>query len=455
LGEIQGFPAIFSWTVLAGWNYHNRGWILVLGYHDRRDIEIFCHITYYIHGEYMEELITDESMPEELTETGEKSGIQQEDNTEMPQEPFNPKEISIDSKKISLDQVLRRLKSKTIRLSPDFQRNVVWNNTRKSLLIESLMLNIPIAMFYVSDDGKGNWDVVDGLQRLTAIKEFIYDKTLILEGLEFWKDYNDLKFDDLPSIPYNQIMETEFNFVIINPGTPESVKYNIFKRINTGGLPLSGQEIRHALFQGKGTVLLVKLSETKEFKAATDNSINDSRMAAREIILRCLSFLLLGNSNYPNTVNMENFLRKGLKILNNLESISDVKLGKDFEKDDLSKITIRNYEKLKKYFLLGMERSFELFEKNAFRISLLGKHRSPVNKALFETWGCQLALLSQNEYTKCLKNKNNLFLRYESKKADLRFYRAVSRDAWKKPNVDYRFYEISNIIREAINADKN
>jgi hypothetical protein len=404
---------------------------------------------------HMEDRIIDEPIPEELTETGEKSGIQQEDNTEIPQEPFNPKEISIDSKKISLDQVLRRLKSKTIRLSPNFQRNVVWNNTRKSLLIESLMLNIPIAMFYVSDDGKGNWDVVDGLQRLTAIKEFIYEKTLVLEGLEFWKDYNNLKFDDLPSIPYNQIMETEFNFVIINPGTPESVKYNIFKRINTGGLPLSGQEIRHALFQGKGTELLVKFSTSKEFKIATDNSINDSRMAAREIILRCLSFLLLGNFNYPNNGNMENFLRKGLKILNNLENLSSAKLGKDFEKDDLSKIKIKNYEELEKYFLLSMERNFELFNNNAFRISLLGKHRSPVNKALFETWGCQLALLSNDEYTKCLTNKDILFSRYEEKKKEADFIRAVSRDAWKKNNVDYRFDEISNIIQGAINADKN
>jgi uncharacterized protein with ParB-like and HNH nuclease domain len=394
----------------------------------------------------------EESIPEELAESGEKSGVQEEINDEIPQDPFNPKEISIDSKKISLDQILRRLKSNTIRLSPDFQRNVVWNDTRKSLLIESLMLNIPIAMFYVSDDGNGKWDVVDGLQRLTAIKEFVYEKTLVLEGLEFWKDYNGKNIDDLPPIPYNQIMETEFNFVIINPGTPESVKYNIFKRINTGGLPLSGQEIRHALFQGKGTTLLAELSKSDDFLTATDHSINDSRMAAREIILRCLSFLLLGSAGYSNNDNMDNFLRKGLRVLNNLENLSNLNFEKNFAKDNLKRTKAMDYEKIKKIFLSSMKRSYNLFGKNAFRIYLQGKQRSPINKSLFETWGSLLAMLSDEEYKKCLNKKDILLSSYEAKKRDNTFYRAVSRDAWKKANVDLRFAEIEKIIRETINA---
>jgi hypothetical protein len=403
----------------------------------------------------MQEKKINEDLPEELTETGEKAGIQREIDTEVPQEPFNPKEISITIKIISLDAVIRRLKNKTIRLTPKFQRKLVWDKKRQSLLIESLMLNIPIAIFYVADDGEGNWDVVDGLQRLTAIKNFIVDKVLVLEGLEFWKNFNGHTIDDLPALPYNQIMETQFNFVIIEPSTPESVKYNIFKRINTGGVPLSNQEIRHALFQGKGTDLLADLSESEDFQEATGESIDDSRMAAREIILRCLSFILLGRDGYLNNDTMDSFLRKGLHILNNLDDLSKCKFEKEHDKDIVSKVKKVNYEELTKLFNTGMQRNFLLFEDNAFRISLQNRHRAPVNKSLFETWGSLLALLPEKDFLAISKNKNNLFSFYEEKKKEQKFNRAVSRDAWKKVNVDYRFDEIANIIQRTLDAGKN
>ncbi|GHV96221.1 hypothetical protein AGMMS50293_25410 [Spirochaetia bacterium] len=390
---------------------------------------------------------------EELTANGEKSGVQAENADDSFQEPFNPREISITSKVISLDAVIRRIRSATIHLAPNFQRKAVWDEKRKSLLIESLMLNIPIAIFYVADDGKGNWEVVDGLQRLTAIQEFVIDKTLKLTGLEFWKDYQGKTIDDLPPIPYNQIMETQFNFVIIEPGTHEAVKYNIFKRINTGGMPLSGQEIRHALYQGKGTDLLAELAQTENFLLATDRSVKDSRMAARELILRFLSFLILGTDGYINNDNMEDFLRKGLQILNHLDDLQNKKLIKEYSADLLKKVRIKDYQLIRNIFDLGMLRNYEIFGNNAFRISLQNHSpRSPINKGLFETWGCSLAELSGNDYQKLTKKKDILLSAYEQKKRDDFFYRSVSRDAWKKPNVDSRFQTISDIIRSTINA---
>jgi hypothetical protein len=388
-----------------------------------------------------------EQIQEELAALGEKSGVQIEIDEELPQEPFNPKEISINSKVISLDTILRRIKSETIRLSPAYQRNVVWDNKRKSLLIESLMLNIPIAMFYVSDDGKGNWEVVDGLQRLTAIKEFILDKKYKLEGLEFWKQYNGHGMDDLPPFPSNQIMETEFNFVIIQPTTRDTVKYNIFKRINTGGMPLSNQEIRNALYQGKGTELIYNLSLSKDFLQATDNSINDSRMAARELILRCLSFMILGVQGYSSGDTMDAFLNKGIRILNNLENPFDKKLEKDYGREFLASVNVKDYKTLAGLFTAGMERNFMTFGGNAFRISLMNQQpRSPVNKSLFETWGGVLATLSEKEYKAVLGKKEILISKYDKIKRDQQFSRAVSRDAWKKTNVDYRFAAISDLV---------
>ena len=127
----------------------------------------------------------DIKIEEELTQYGEKTGLQKELESNEPTEPFDPKNIKISQKMISLEQIVRRIKLDTIRLAPDFQRNEVWNITKKSQLIESLMLNIPIPMFYVAADETGNWDVVDGLQRLSTIRDFVLTKTLILQNLEF------------------------------------------------------------------------------------------------------------------------------------------------------------------------------------------------------------------------------------------------------------------------------
>ena len=395
--------------------------------------------------------------PEELTETGEKSGVAAENEDVSTMVPFDPRAITIERKVCSIDAIIRRLKNERINIHPDFQRNAVWDEKRKSQLIESLMLNIPIAIFYVADDGCGNWDVVDGLQRLTAIKEFIIDKKLKLQKLEFWKEYEGMTIDELPAFPFNQIMENEFSFVIIGTRTPESVKYNIFKRINTGGMPLSSQEIRHALYQGNGTKLLEKFAITDSFLQATDKSIKPSRMVDRELILRCLTFLLLDTSGYQNNDTMDNFTVKGLRILNNLDRLDSSGLEKEYGKETLVSVRIRDYAKLEAIFNTGMERNFLLFGRNAFRLSAQtgAASRTPINKALFEVWGRTLALMNNGDFDTLMTKQDALFSLYDKKKKEDEFVRAVSRDSWKKPMVDYRFEQAALLIQEVLGAGKN
>src|SRR5205807_1989919 len=97
---------------------------------------------------------------------------------------------------------------------------------------------------------------------------------------------------DLPRNFQRRIAETQLTLYVIERGTPHDVKFNIFKRINTGGLPLSAQEIRHALNQGKATDLLAQLAQSQAFKDATNRSIRDDRMDDRECVLRFLAFTL-------------------------------------------------------------------------------------------------------------------------------------------------------------------
>jgi uncharacterized protein with ParB-like and HNH nuclease domain len=147
----------------------------------------------------------------------------------------------------------------------------------------------------VDDD---RWLVVDGLQRLSTLDRFYNKNELRLRNLEFLRELEGKTFDELPRRFQRQIEDkTRLNIYIIQPDTPSRVKFTIFYRINTGGLFLTAQEIRHALFQGESTKLLQELASTPEFKNATTNSIRSKRMDDREAILRFLAFYL---SPYEN-----------------------------------------------------------------------------------------------------------------------------------------------------------
>lgn len=116
------------------------------------------------------------------------SGIETETEENEISDPFNPKEISINTKVIPMDVLLRRLKQGSLILNPDFQRNEVWTDVRKSQLIESILLEIPIPMFYVSADEEGNWTVVDGLQRISAFRDFILGKPYMKTKIAMMKE---------------------------------------------------------------------------------------------------------------------------------------------------------------------------------------------------------------------------------------------------------------------------
>ena len=401
----------------------------------------------------------DENIRQDLTADGHFAGVEADQEERYLLEPFDPEQISIDTKLVTMDTLIRRLIQGTIRLAPAFQRNDIWDLERKSRLIESLMLKIPLPMFYVSADEKGNWDVVDGLQRLTTIKEFILGNDFLktrdevsrgkgfrLQNLEFWGDeYNKSKFNELPQILINRIFETEFRFTIINPGTPEEVKRNIFKRINTGGMPLTSQEIRHALYQGKSTELLKELVENDDFKKAINNSVDDSRMAARELILRFLAFSVRSYKDYPKS-DMDKFLSDTMRLINIMPELPNRELKKIFKDSNIPSLRFSDIEILKKRFKEGMKRSHNLFGDHTFRKSFGNKRRSPINKTLFEVWGNLLADLDEDDFECMRLNKNNFIQEYHGKLSDQDFGNLISRDSWKYSGVQLRYKKLKEVI---------
>lgn len=384
-----------------------------------------------------------------------RNDIEEEDEIEADDdefEPFNPELISIDTKKVTMDTLLRRLRQDTIKLNPDFQRNYVWTTDKKCQLIESLMLKIPLPMFYVSADEKGNYTVVDGLQRITTIRDYIIDEKFKLQKLEFWGAlYNNSTFNELPTYIGNRILETEFTFTVINQGTPEVVKRNIFKRVNRGGAPLTDQEIRNALYSGEATKLLKELASTKEFLKATNNSIRASRMLDREFILRFLSFTVRDYNSYPKNGNIDMFLSDTLKIVNNISRLNSKEV-RNISETITEDVKIRDITLIKNRFLLGMKRAQKTFGEHAFRKSYYGRRKTPINKALFEVWSVLLSQMTEENYSRLEVNRKEFLAEYKIDfLQDFYFHDILSRNAVKHSSVIKRYTKMGELLNKYSN----
>jgi hypothetical protein len=383
--------------------------------------------------------------------------------------PYDIEKISIEKKPLTMDTCLRRLEQETIILNPYFQRNEVWTDEKKSRLIESLMLKIPIPMFYVSADEKGIYSVVDGLQRLSTIRDFVLGKVYLkeknpvlkgngfkLQKLEFWGNkYDGCSFNQLPVDIQNRILETEFTLTVINPSTPEDVKRNVFKRINTGGEPLTSQEIRNALYFGTSSKLLKELAKTNEFLEATGYSVKVGRMMEQELILRSIAFMVRDYRSYPQNNDMDSFLSDTMRIINLMPDFQSTDSFKFFKAESMKRegvqrenIKMNNPEDLKKNFLKGMVRANRIFGEHAFRKSYAKNRRTPINKSLLEVWTVLLSQLNDSEYEVLQKNKKNLHLEYNQMLDNIDFNYIISRDSLKHASVQKRYEKLSELLKK-------
>lgn len=301
--------------------------------------------------------------------------------------PFDPSKIDISLQNITMDNLLKRIRNDEVELNTEFQRKAgLWSTQQKSRLIESLLLKIPLPAFYFDAQSEDHWLIIDGLQRITAFKEFIIDKTLALEGLEFFGDFNKLHYSDLPRSFQRRIEETNLVVYTVRRGTPDNVKYNVFKRINTGGLELTPQEIRHALFQGQATQLLLELSRSKEFIETTCGSIRTDRMLDQEFVLRFIAVCFYGIDKYTGIP--DDFLNDAMKEINQMNLVQ--------------------IEKIKSSFDRVMVLARQIFGRHAFRKMGQDGNRRPINKAVFEVWCKALFDLSEHEAKCAIKYRETL-----------------------------------------------
>lgn len=155
--------------------------------------------------------------------------------------------------------------SEQIKINPEFQRRDRWDPARQSRLIESLLMNVPIPPVFLGEDEYGFYVVLDGRQRLTAVKKFL-NNTLRLEGLSVWDDLNGLVFEDLVKRGLDKHLTRRFiSAIAILKESSSVVKYDVFDRLNTGGVKANEMEVRNAIFQGPFTEQLHVLSRNAAF----------------------------------------------------------------------------------------------------------------------------------------------------------------------------------------------
>lgn len=313
--------------------------------------------------------------------------INEEGEIDRKVSPFDPSKIDIKMDKITIDSIIKRIKNDELEFDSSFQRKVgLWSRKQKSQLIESILLKIPLPAFYFDASNDDKWQIIDGLQRIGTIREYVVEKSFVLGGLEFLRDLEGLNFDELPRSMQRRIEETNLNAYLVNPSTPKNVKFNIFKRINTGGLILEPQEIRNALYQGQATEFLQELSKTDAFIKATDYSIKTDRMLDREFCLRYIAFVCMDYDEYNG--NMDDYLNQGMEYLN--------------------KCTKRELNEIKEHFEYVMNNCREIFGKQAFRRMNTSERRGPVNKALFEAWSMIISDMDSDRIQILIKKRKSL-----------------------------------------------
>ncbi len=324
----------------------------------------------------------------------------------------------------TVDDVLRRIKQGMFVMDPDFQRELVWNEVQQSKLIESVMMRIPLPVFYLAEDEQGRMIVVDGLQRLSTFQRFMNNElTLRLE------DRNELhrkKFKDLS--PKLQTRVGDFNLVlyIIDSKVPPQARLDIFERVNSG-VPLTRQQMRNSLYMGEATRFLKAESRTELFLQATGKSLKQTTMRDREFVNRFCAFQILGLGEYKD---MDDFLANVLIKMNRDPSM---------------------LPNLSEAFAKSLKNNYHVFGKHAFRKHSLGQeNRGVLNASLWDVMSTGLSQYSEEVVKQRAPHLRRALVRLLE---DEDFSYSITYATNGVGQVNYRFTEAHEMLEEVLNAD--
>lgn len=224
---------------------------------------------------------------------------------------------------VSFNELYDMYKNKELTISPDYQRLFRWEEEKQSRFVESLILEMPVPPIFVIETDDGVYELIDGLQRISSYLHFrgerlgeTEDEFLELQGCDIVKDLNGLTFDNLPKALQIKIKRSFVRMEVIKKESEISLKYHMFKRLNTGGEILSAQEIRNCtirLLGSKGIDFLEECSKNEDFKSVINRIASDKRKTKydQELVLRFFAIKNdIENYRYPVTEYLTRYLEK-------------------------------------------------------------------------------------------------------------------------------------------------
>jgi len=360
--------------------------------------------------------------------------------------PWDPKKIRITTKLFSLREVVDQIVEGDIDLSPDFQREYVWKSRQRTRLIESILLGIPLPAFYFNQSDTGTYQVVDGVQRLSTVSLFMRDgHRLDSADLEYLTDLNELAYSELDPSLTRRFRSTQIVVHVIEPQTPDEVKYDIFNRVNTLGSPLSAQEIRHAMSGDKSRAFLGDLVNDPSFDLATESQywrrnvdgiiVRDSgRMANRELALRFCAFRASSVEEYRQYPSLDAFLIDFTKRIDGVSS-----------RPALSEAELNN---LRVDFISAMKSANEVLGSAAFRRWPTNvARRGPINRAVFEA---QANALADYNLDALKARKDKVVDAFRAAFAEQEYLRAVTVSTGDPNRVSHRLERTRQILAEVL-----
>lgn len=231
-----------------------------------------------VHNDHDEEL--DDLMEDEATQ----------------QERESSDDLGVEKRKIFTDKsdppigaLCVRYEAGDLVLDPLFQRRKVWEDSRSSRLIESLILEVPLPIFYLAEGTDGKEEVIDGQQRLSAFFRFLHND-YSLKGLKALPQLNGKYFKDLDKPTQKLVRDSSIRTIVFKKESDENLRFEIFERLNTGAVPLNRQELRNCVYRGPYNQLLVALAADPDYMWLMGLKGPEKRMKDVEYVLRFAAF---------------------------------------------------------------------------------------------------------------------------------------------------------------------
>lgn len=227
-----------------------------------------------------------------------------------------------------IESLYNKYKDGELILDPIFQRRPVWDRTRSSRLIESVILEIPLPVFYFAESDNDTEEVIDGQQRLRAFFSFIDDE-YSLTSLKALPNLNSKKYKDLEKSIKNKFKGYPIRTVIFKRESDENLRFEIFERLNSGAVPLNYQELRNCIYRGNYNDMLIALSSDPDFMNLMGLKAPEARMHDVEYVLRFAAFFHATYLKYKPS--MATFLNEDMKKYQKISKFDSDILRKAFK----------------------------------------------------------------------------------------------------------------------------